>query len=85
MYSRSPKWFVVLRDLLLLGVGIFGLLHQELTGQANPALLLVYTTILGIPGAANLIAILRSTGPTGDGEQQPSPPPVAAPSSESSS
>lgn len=71
----TPKWFVVLRDLSLLGVGIFGLLHQELTGQANPALLLVYTTILGIPGATNILAILRSTTPTGDGESEPSPPP----------
>jgi len=69
----TPKWFVILRDVTLLVVGVFGLLHQELTGQANPYLLGVYTTLLGIPGAANAIALLKSTG---SGESTHSPPPV---------
>lgn len=66
----TPKWFVILRDVALLAVGVFGLLHQELTGQANPLLLGVYTTLLGIPGAASAIALLRSTG---NGGSPPSP------------
>lgn len=71
----TQKWLVVLRDLLLLAVGIFGLLHQEITGEANPWLLAVYTAILGVPGAANILSILKSTG---SGESLQSSPPSAA-------
>jgi hypothetical protein len=90
----SPRWFVILRDLSLLVTGVIGILHQEFTGQASPLLLAVYTSLLGIPGAANVIAILRGTSSsppppsvlwgTG-GATPPSPPASPAASSESSS
>lgn len=64
----TSTWFAVLRDVTLLALGVFGILHQELTGQANPALLAVYTALLGIPGAANVIAIIRN----GNGGSGPS-------------
>lgn len=77
----TPKWFVVLRDLALLAVGIFGILHQEITGEASPLLLAVYTTLLGIPGAANALAILKGT--TGGGGSTPEQPRESSPQSES--
>lgn len=58
----TPRWFVILRDLSCLAVGLIGILHQEFTGTASPVLLATYTTLLGIPGAANVIAILKGSG-----------------------
>lgn len=77
--NNTPRWFVVFRDLLLLGLGVFGILHQELTGQPEPALLVVYTTLLGIPGAANVLSILKST--TVAGASSSSRPPESQPPS----
>lgn len=79
----TPRWFSILRDLALLVVGLVGILHQEFTGQANPLLLATYTTLLGIPGAANVIAILRGTG--GGTPPSPSPPPASSAESSPSS
>jgi uncharacterized membrane protein HdeD (DUF308 family) len=70
--SATPRWLVVLRDVVLLLVGVFGILHQEITGQANPLLLGVYTTLLGIPGATSALALLKGTG---SGGTTPSEPP----------
>jgi hypothetical protein len=47
------------RDVALTLIGIAGILHQELVGPVKPELLIVYTTLLGIPGAANLIGLAR--------------------------
>jgi hypothetical protein len=72
-------WFPVLRDITLLGIGSFGILHQEWTGRVNVALLGVYTAILGVPGAAAILGMFRSsTTTTTTVEQLPSslePPP----------
>jgi hypothetical protein len=51
--------FTVTRDLVLLGLGVFGILHQELTGHVSPELLLVYSGLLGTPGAIGLVTLLR--------------------------
>ena len=73
--NPTQKWLLILRDLSLLAVGVIGLLHQEFTGQANPWLLGVYTAILGVPGAANVIAILKNTDTgNGDGSRSASVP-----------
>jgi hypothetical protein len=77
----AQKWSVILRDISIWATGIFGLLHQELTGQVNPWLLGTYTTILGVPGAASLVAVLKDTG---GGGSSPSAPPQAASVSDSS-
>ena len=49
----------VVRDVACLVVGIFGIVHQELTGHVSSALLAVYTTLLGIPGTIGLLQMLR--------------------------
>jgi hypothetical protein len=66
----GPPWLTVLRDLLLLGVGIFGILYQLVTGKTDPALLVVFTTMLGIPGVANVLWLLKQSGEP----PQPEPP-----------
>lgn len=64
----------VCRDIALTFIGLAGIVHQEVWGPVKPELLVVYTTILGIPGVANLIALMRSPAPTGTPqlESQPS-------------
>ncbi len=71
----SPRWFVILRDLACLVTGLIGILHQEFTGTADPLLLATYTALLGVPGAANVLAILKGTG--GGTPPSPSPPPAS--------
>lgn len=56
---KSQAVVAVARDLLCLAAGVFGIVHQELTGQIRPELLIVYTTLLGIPGAVGLIQLSR--------------------------
>ena len=56
--------FTVLRDLVLLGLGVFVVLHQELTGQVRPELLLVATTLLGLPGTIGLVQLFRGKSET---------------------
>jgi hypothetical protein len=64
--TRAELIFKVCRDFGLLFLGIGGIIHQEWTGRPLPALLAVYTTLLGIPGAAALLALLKrpATGTT---------------------
>lgn len=75
----SPRWFVILRDLACLVTGLIGILHQEFTGTASPLLLATYTTLLGVPGAVNVLAILKGSG----GGSPPSAAPSPASSGES--
>lgn len=51
--------FTVLRDVILLGVGVLGILHQEFTGKVHPELLLVYSALFGVPGTIGLVQLLR--------------------------
>lgn len=59
----------VLRDLVLLAIGSFGILYQLLTGHTDPMLLVVFTSMLGIPGVANAFWLLKQSGEL--------PPPVS--------
>jgi hypothetical protein len=73
--SRSEVILKIARDFGCLMTGIGGIVHQEYTGHPLPALLAVYTTLLGIPGAAALLALLRR--PTTDGPSPSSAPAVS--------
>jgi hypothetical protein len=67
----------VVRDALMIGVSIFGIVHQEITGHVSPPLLAVYTTLLGTPAGIGLFKLLRGspeTPPTPE-SPLPSPPP----------
>jgi hypothetical protein len=58
----------VVRDLLSFGLGAWGVIYEELTGRTSIPLLVLYATLLGVPGAAGAMWLLRIDG-------QPSPPP----------
>ena len=49
----------VTRDIISLGIGTFGIVHQEWTGHVSPALLAVYAAFLGLPGTISLLMLGR--------------------------
>lgn len=59
--ARFQAAFVVVRDVVVSGVSVFGVLHQELS-QARPRweLLTFYAVALGVVTVSNLIAIRRA-------------------------
>lgn len=50
------------RDLAIWVLGVAGIVHQEVTGHVKPELLLVYISILTIPGGISLFTLRRSGG-----------------------
>lgn len=60
-------WMPVLRDLVMFVAGLAGVIHEELSGQTSIPLLVVYTAMLGIPGALGALWLSRT-------ESGPSPP-----------
>jgi hypothetical protein len=62
---RSPGWFVLFRDLVTLGLGVFIIVHQTLNNYSNYPLLGVATILLGVPGAANLLWVFRNSATDG--------------------
>ena len=71
MWSPSTL-VVVIRDLVLLGVGSWGIVYQQLS-VINVPLLAIYTLLVGVPGAAGVLKLLR-TVPIEPGSPSPQPP-----------
>jgi hypothetical protein len=79
---RFQAVIAIVRDAGFLLIGFGGIIYQQATGNVNIALLAVYTTMLGIPGAIGLLQLSRGrsvTPPTPGSSSQPqsssSPPP----------
>jgi uncharacterized membrane protein YeaQ/YmgE (transglycosylase-associated protein family) len=68
-------WVPVCRDALMFVAGLAGVIHEELTGQASIPLLVVYTTMLGIPGALGALWLSRTESAPSVSPSQPSEPP----------
>lgn len=67
-------WFPVARDVASFGLGSWGVIHEELSGAASIPLLVVWTTLLGVPGTFGALWLSR----TGSGSS-PSPPEPSEP------
>ncbi len=67
---------VVIRDTALWILGVGGIIHQEWTGEVRVELLLVYTSILTIPGGFGLYTLIRgaSTTPVSPSQSVEQPP-----------
>lgn len=73
---KLRKVLVLLRDLAPLVLGIFGVLHQEITGRVNLDLLGLYTLLLGTPGAIAVVHLVRGNeGQSDTPSSSPAPPP----------
>lgn len=72
---RRGQWRSISQDLVSLALGAFILIHEELTGSANTALLIVALVLLGSP-AAMALARLMENGPSrkDDGDNESKPP-----------
>lgn len=72
---------------MCLALGVFGVLHQEITGRVNLDLLAVYTVLLGLPGAVGVIHLVRGSDeiPDTPGSSSASQPPPSQPPPSSAS
>lgn len=68
---KSPGWYVLLRDLVALGLGAFIVVHQTINNYSNYPLLGVATVLLGFPGAANLLWVVKNSGTGGQLQERP--------------
>ncbi|WP_018658449.1 hypothetical protein [Actinomadura flavalba] len=74
----------IVRDLVLLAVGSFGILWQQITGDYNVTLLIVFTGMVGVPGGQGLLRlVLRAAAVEAEQQQSvpgsPSSPPPSPP------
>lgn len=74
---NAERRIAIIRDQVLFLGGLAGIGYQQLTGNVSTTLLIVFTTMIGLPGLTNVISLLRGGGAT------ESPPP-SSPSSDSS-
>jgi len=69
---KTEKLVIIVKDVLLFTGGLAGIAYQQFTGKVDALLLLVFTAMIGLPGAAALWA-LRNTA-TQSSPSQPSEP-----------
>lgn len=58
--SGVDRWravWIIIRDVILSGLAVWGIIHEERSGAVHWELLVVYTTLLGVPTALNVWAI----------------------------
>lgn len=60
---KGPAWSRVLRDLVFLAIGGFGILFQQVTGNINLTLLGLYILILGVPTGAAMRLLSNTPAP----------------------
>lgn len=72
---KVERTIVIVKDFLLFGTGLAGIIYQQVTGQVNAMLLAVFTIMVGLPGVSALWS-LRSTSTTSSSlpSSQPQPP-----------
>lgn len=79
---KIERTIVIVKDVVLFTVGLAGIVYQQLTGDVNEALLLVFTVMVGLPGALALWTLKNSSSTALSSSSSPSPPqPSDSPSS----
>lgn len=66
-------WLTVLRDVLATGAGLWGVIHEELSGKADLGRLALFAVLMVAPGALASFWLAQQPPSTGG---QSSPPPV---------
>jgi hypothetical protein len=74
---------VIARDMACTALGLAGVIHQEWWGPVSIPLLILYATLLGVPGVAGLLA-LRSGTDSPPSQSRPGVSPSPSPQSSSS-
>jgi hypothetical protein len=83
--AKAERIIAVSRDAGCILVGLGGIVHQQITGNVSEALLLVYTTLLGVPMGIGLLSLRQNGGPATTGPSSPSPDQPSPPASSSPS
>jgi hypothetical protein len=52
------KKLAILKDLILFLVGLSGIIYQQVIRQSDIYLLVVFTTMIGVPGLTNIIQVV---------------------------
>ena len=58
---RPERKIAIAKDLILFLGGLFGIGYQQVSGDVNTVLLVIFTAMTGVPGLTNLVALLRGT------------------------
>jgi hypothetical protein len=58
---RPERRIAIVREILLLIVGIAGIGYQTIIGPVNVPLLLIFMAMTGLPGLTNILAILQNS------------------------
>lgn len=72
----SPRdWLTVIRDVVCLGLGMFGVINEELSGKADLGRLTFFALLMVAPGALAGLALLQQQSGTGGQSSAPQEPP----------
>lgn len=71
MEIKQQTW-VVAKDVILFSVGLTGIVYQQITGEVQEALLLVFTVMVGLPGALAVNALRLSSTIVSSSRSSPS-------------
>lgn len=58
---KPERRIAIAKDLILFFGGLVGIGYQQVTGDVNTVLLIIFTAMTGVPGLTNLVAILRGS------------------------
>lgn len=58
---RPERRIAIAKDLILFFGGLAGIGYQQISGDVNTLLLVIFTAMTGVPGLTNLISLLRGT------------------------
>lgn len=61
MATNPERRIAIVKDLVLFFGGLAGIAYQQLTGNVNMVLLLIFTAMTGVPGLTNIISLIRSS------------------------
>lgn len=74
---KIERTIVIVKDVLLFGTGLAGIVYQQVTGEVHPLLLAVFTIMVGLPGALALWTLRGNSftaSQSSESQSQPSPP-----------
>lgn len=71
---KIERTIVIVKDVVLFATGLSGIVYQQLTGRVDEALLLVFTVMVGLPGAIALWTLKSSSSTASSSSSSPPSP-----------
>lgn len=73
MAMRPERKIALVKDMLLFFGGLAGIGYQQVTGEVNVFLLMIFTAMTGVPGLTSLISMWRGSGIVLPSQREASP------------